>query len=581
MNNAEEHSVIIDIPKRRNHNLINTKGIKKREKLKSTKILRTEQLEDSMRLQVNSVSYDSPLRVNAFTKEGEFLSYKFYAKRQEKIIHKKKIAVGICEKYKILNADLHNRLHIDTSYDNVHAIQDVDVDFFSCFTGRPFFQYVLPFKSLIYLFNQRIRLNQKLGFRKDSILNTVASHRKEKETYVVAVNQYIEQSKYFDNFISNDYHDSMKCLIICDQLVLKVNEKISELQSLANEKFTITSRLIVLNYLYGHHQKYGRFLYYLSPPLWRLKNREFARSVEIEAKGFDFGIFSEEDTFNEIFENMKKECAGDFVRPAIYFSNPNYLLKIFNGIEKQQLHNFIHVIHMAPHTKSLMDRIEQLRDAMVKDTAGVVNNIKSFEKLLTFYDDVCFQLKQKFFRLIYGSFYDDVGSFEVLKLKLHLEFCYEKVYLDKPINMDILSLSRALEIFYMEYSKRLEVIHNEKIKTAVLHNVQVERNKFRRAKVAAKELQLFHRLERSLQRAYEPTVENNVPDLSSIKSTSPSKIFNRVNVNKNTLRILSEAEREYLTLFTDWTDNEDPDNYLQSSKILQEEKVSSDTFFLN
>ncbi|KAM3966303.1 uncharacterized protein ACR2FA_012606 [Aphomia sociella] len=521
-------------------------------------------------LEKYSLPSEKPLRVNDIQREEVLLPYKLYAKKQDCEKHIQKLGINIRDKYKIISTDMKKRLYVKVPCDDVKAITDIDRGFFNYVSGRAVSDHVPLYKSLKSLLNDQLRLRQEVGYRNDGILNIEVNHRKELEKYELSFQRYIEQIKYFDGFISEDYHKSMALLQQWDELKVKVNIKISELQTCAVEQFTIISRLIGFDYMYTLQQKYGRFLYYLSPPIWRIKNREFAHSVEIEAKGFDLGS-SEEETFNVVFEKMQRECFDTLIKPALYFKYPHELLDIFDSIEKQQLHHFTYVTHLAPLKKILKEEIKTLKEFIAQDSSLVANTIRAFEIRLKFNDERCAQLENRFYAVLYGLFYDSVGAPDVLKFFLHLEFTYEKVLFDKAINLDIVTIAKSLENMYMDYSKRIDDIHSDTVQRAVQRHVDVERKKTRRAKAAYRELRVYNRLERDLLRAHAPSVKA-IPNNKALNvSVSTKKTFiskkikhqcSKIDLEKNTCRPLTESELEYLTLFTEWTQSEDPANYL-------------------
>lgn len=510
----------------------------------------------------------NPVPIATVTKEEVLLPYLRYSKKQEKDRLKKKLGIGIRDQYKLAYTDVQTRIGIDEVIDDCRGITDIDPTFFTCVKCSLYTKYVAPYKSLKYLFNSQLRWRQEVGYRHDCILNIETNHKNEEEIYDITCREYKKQLKYLDNFISHDYNKSMVFLSKSEEMKMAVTKKACELQCLAAVRFSMTSKILGLDYRYGLQQKYGRFLYYLSPPSWRLKNRNFARSIEIEAKGFDFGISSEEDTFNVIFENLKRECDNGLVQPVLYFEHPNDLMEIFDGIEQQQLHHFTHVARLSPLTVFLKRGIRFFKDKITQDTAGVVNVIKNFEKLLLFCEEKSSQLENKFFKILNGLFYDSVGAPEVLKFQMHLEFCYAKIFNEKPINLGILGTAKALEEFYMDYSKRMESVTAENIKVAFKQYIEYERRKLRRAKVAARELCLFERLERALLRAYAPMAANESPIVyqAKVKRRVQKKTPPKATTTEY-LRIVTESEMEYLLLFTDWTEKDDPALFLRSLSI--------------
>ncbi|XP_026731493.1 uncharacterized protein LOC113496460 [Trichoplusia ni] len=556
MYEEDTHSVIIDIPKPRNlfeesSSYIKQKVIKQVPKSQSSK----KQIDANF-----SLPDIKPLSIANFKKEGVLLPYMLYSRKQEKDKVKRRCKLGFREQYKADYADLQKRLYTEDPADDVHAVTDFDPGFFKCVNGTFLSSYVAPFKSLKYLFNSQLGWRQEVGYRHDCMLNMDINFKNEQEIYNLSVKKYMEQVKYFDEFVSDDYRKSMTCLSKWDEVKLALYKQNFDLQCMATKIFNISSSIVGLDYRYGLQQKYGRFLYYLSPPSWRFKNRNFARSIEIEARGFDFGISSEEDTFNVMFEKLKKECYSGLIKPVLFFHHPADIMQIFDGIEQQHLHHFTHVVALAPHSKHLKKGIKLFKDIIALESAGILNVIKQFKNLLQLSEDQRSQLEAKFFKIINGLFYESVGALDVLKLKTHLEFCYEKVYNEKPINMDIVSTAKALEDVYMDYSRRLDAVTGDKIQAAMAQYVKSEKKKFRRAKVAARELRQFERLERALLRAHAPIASNASSYRYIVNRSSQRKLFPKLKYDGNTL---TEAELEYLTLFTDWTGKEDPAQFIQ------------------
>ncbi|XP_038206256.1 uncharacterized protein LOC119828224 [Zerene cesonia] len=512
--------------------------------------------------------YDLPkqeiLPVRKLKRTRLLLPFRLFMKKQNNNRFKKYTEISIFDKHRICHSNLQEYLATDKVPNEVKTITDLDEHFFEYVNGRPTFLHVPIFKTFKLMLNDFMRLRQEIGYKKDCVFNVDVNKIQENEIYDLAVRDVIQQAYHFDSFISEDYHNSMTLLAKWELLEQKVERQESELQSLANEMFSIKSRIIGLDYKYSQQQKFGRFLYYLSPPTWRLHNRDFARSVEIEAKGFDFGDSNDEDTFTIIFEKLRKVCYEKPVKPVLYFKHPEDIIKVFNAMEYQQLHYFTHVTHLKPYIKNLRENIKTLKDINTQDSASVLSSISHFKNLLIFCEDRCTQLKEKFYKILFGIFYDSVGKLDVLKLKLHLEFCFEKIILDKPLNMDIVSIARNLENFYMEYSYHLDCIKSGNLRRAIKKCQEMENQKIVKANRAAKELRLFDRLEKQLLRAhglYSKSLNNGVNYQKLHHAKKPDKF--KVPSNTKKRQSLTEDELEYLALFTDWTENEDPSFYLQ------------------
>ncbi|CAK1556163.1 unnamed protein product [Leptosia nina] len=401
--------------------------------------------------------------------------------------------------------------------------------------------------------NDLLRCRQEIGYKKDFVLNIDVNTKNENLVYDLTTKRLTKQANYFDSYISEDYRHSMALLSKWERLDQNVEVVVKELQNLANDMFTTMSRLVSLDYKYSQQQKYGRFLYYLSPPTWRLHNREFARSVEIEAKGFDYGDSQDDDTFTVVFDKLRNICFGKPVNPVLYFTRPEDLIEVFDAMESQQLHYLTHVTHLTPYIKNLKVGFQNLKDIITMESTSVLNSIKLFESHLDFYEARCTHLKNKFYNILHGMFYDSVGTIDVLKLKLHLEFCFEKVLLQKPTNMDIVCIAKHIEKFYMDYSYRLDNIHSETVRRAISKYQEKEKQRLLRGKKATKELRLFNRLEKQLLNVYglaDTDVRKKSDNLlNKSKTTKTRPQYNSTDITKP--ESLTDDEIEYLKLFTD------------------------------
>lgn len=554
---------IIKIPKPRVLAKSSSTLIKPQDQRFKRKIKERVRKPSEVSLHKYSLPGESPVPVKTLKCEDVLLSYVQYEKKQNHIRHKQRLSINIYDKFKITNTALRKRLNVDHPPDDVYALTDIDKGFFKNVDGRPLPHHIPLFKSLQFLFHKQLRMRQEIGYRKDAMLKIDANYEKEKQTYESATKICTNQAKYVDRFISEDYQKSMALLRKWDLLKTEVIDKQIELHHFANEMFTIISRLVGLDYKYGLQQKYGRFLYYLSPPTWRLQNREFAHSVEIEAKGFDFGSSSDDDTFTVIFEKMQKECVSNMVKPVLYFTHPDDLMRVYDTIQTQELCHFIHVSRMAPHMKSVLLSKQHLKDLIAQDSATVASTIEGFESLVEFYAERSQQLEARFFQVLNGQFYECVAAPEVLELHLHIEFCYEMVFKEKTFKLEMVVMAKALENFYMEYTKRLENIHSHSIQRAIEQSAEAENFKFRRAKKASRELRLFEQLEKQLLRAFKPMTKDftPLPTMPCFRSVIRKKLPKPEKIERKR-DSLTEAEVDYLTLFTEWTENEDPKLYL-------------------
>ncbi|XP_053606443.1 coiled-coil domain-containing protein 38-like [Plodia interpunctella] len=507
--------------------------------------------------------------------DAVLLLYRLYIKGQDKIKHKRDLSVTIQQKYKMTVNEFRRRLQVKNPPDEVKAVTDIDEGYFNYVNGRPLVDRAPLFKTLKSVVTHQMRTMLEVGFRNDQILNFQANFRNEMKIYNQTLKALDKQTKNLESFISEDYRNSIALLKICEGFEQKLNRKLVELQLLADQQVTIVSNLIGLDYMYYLQQSYGRFLYYLSPPSWRASNRKFAHSMEIEIKGFDLGG-GDEEAFNVIFDKMRNECLADLVSPALYFTKPEELLKLFEGIEKQ-LHNLLqYVTHLAPHLKQAKENFKVLKDAITYDTAYILNSIKSLEAVVNYNEERCKQLEIKFYKIVNGCFYESVGAPEVIELFLDLECCYQKLYLDEPMNLDIITLAKNVEAFYMHYCKSLDELLSDKtvIGNAVKQCEELERKKFNQAKHANRELLVFALLKKSLIRAFAPPAprpgykkdnKSKEPNLKLNKPKTSKKLMKRHSKQDASKMkdILSTSELEYLQLFTDWTCDEDPSKYLQ------------------
>ncbi|XP_013190508.2 uncharacterized protein LOC106134911 [Amyelois transitella] len=511
-----------------------------------------------------------PLKLNVIMKEENHLPYRLYAKEQDKNNHKHQLSINLQQKYKIALSGYRNRLYVKDPPNEVKALTDIDKDFFNYVNGRSLADHVPLYRTLKVAITNQLRTKLETGYRRDDILHTDKNHINEMNSYKQGLEMVTQQAKCLDIFILEDYSKSIELLKKYDSLHHEVQIKLIELKVLADQQFKIVSSLIGLDYMYYLQQSYGRFLYYLSPPGWRGSNRNFAQSIEIEVKGFDLGGGGEK-SFNVIFEKMRKECLSDLVSPALYFTQSQQIIQLFEFFEKQQLNYLEYITLLDPLIKHSKEEIRSLKDIIAQQSAGMLNSIKSFEILLEFSEERCAYLKNKFFKIVNGLFYECTSAPEVVKLTLDLEFVYEEVLSEEPVNVDISTMMKSLESFYMFYCNRFDGLFSDTIKKAVKQSVEMERLKFKRARRAHRELCIFENLKRSLLRAFAPPASKFTHFKERVRresagKTSVSKLKTTVipNMTKSITKKISlgEAELEYLTLFTDWSHGKDPSEYL-------------------
>lgn len=491
----------------------------------------------------------NPYNYKIIKNDKSFLSYRTFVKLQQKGKYKTNISLNV----KKVNED------------DIITIMQTDKKFYKTVDGRPLFHNVPKFKSLKVVLNDLLKLRIEIGFKRDCVLNMDIQSRKEINKYNKGVEHCAEQARYFTAFISEDYKKSTALLQKSNNLHSKVDAVLMDLQNLATKQCTLTSNIIGLYYKYKMQQKYGRFLYYLSPPTWRAENRNFARSIEIETMGFDLGESKDNDIFSVIFENVKSEITEPIVQPALYFQQPKDMLNVFSQIEQHYAHDFNQLMHLTGLTTNLQVGINALRKSVTCDSIVVNNTIGKFQKRLKSLETQCDFLEKRFYEELYGAFYEDVGSPEVLRFILHLNFCYERLTGAKSENRDIMYLASYLEKFYMTYSKKLDAVKSKSIRVAMGECEKADQRKVRRGLLATRELRRATRLESSLARAMAPPPTNRpriryVPSVRRYTRTESTKSKSVVSPRAS----LTSDQELYLYLFTEWTRNEDPTPYLSS-----------------
>lgn len=498
-------------------------------------------------------------------KKGEcILPYMRFLKSVEKDRKRKFLKLPIVEKTNANNTEINIKLcdSLNENHsDSVVDIKQIDENYFeSIVNGR---SNVLLYKSITPIFCKYIKIRQEIGYKNDCILNIEVNYKRELMEYNKCLEQITEQAKYFETFIAEDYKNTTLFLKNIEVSNKKVNNKMAELQHLATKQLHLTSTIIDLNYKYHLQQRYGRFLYYLSPPSWRMKNRDFALSFEIEAKGFDLG-FNDHDLFSSLFENIRSEFNSRIIKPVMYFQTHKDLIDIFSQLERQYSRHFNRIMRIRPYAHNLKLGIEALRTDAAHHGKYDGNTIDSLQNILKINEIKCTELESSFYKLLNGVFYETVGSCEVLKLILNLRYCYEKVYEEPSESLDIVTLAKYLESFYFDYCKRLDNINSKNVRQIMNKIMVADRRAISRAISAAQNLHYYQRLEQKLLR-------NTLPGKLISSSYKSQKIKSSINTtekkSKTSISIiktpLSEDELEYLRLFTHWTENEDPNLYLQ------------------
>lgn len=510
----------------------------------------------------------SVLKEDAFL----FLSAR-YMKQMETDRFQRSIAIPLKDKYKIISTDLRQRLHTEIPADEVVAVTDTDEHFYKLVDGRRLRSKVPVYKSLKQFLGSHLRVRQQTSYNRDCAMNIGTNMKQELECYNVSLVRCAEQAKFFEQFISDDYAKSMALLKKWEDLQKKLSQQNIEMQHLVNCMFTIKSKIVGYDFKFKVQQKYGRFLYYLSPPSWRVQHRDFARSTEIENMGFDLGAEDGDDPFSIVFERLKKQCSITKVTPVLYFTEPHHVIDVFEGIEKQQLNHFAHVTHVTPYTRKLNEDCKTLRENIEKDSFGLKTDITELQSHVTFLEEKAKYLERKFHKIIYGHFYDCVGSPEVLRLLVNLQFCHERINGDCPMNLDLYSLANFLEQFFMFYMQQLEYTPNDTVKEALDQSIAAERKKWKDAHHATRELLAFATMKRALVRATSPRfVKPPIPQrCNKIVQSEKSKTIKTKKIEtkrkKSSVVTLAEAEKDYLMYFTEWNETEDPAKYLHLAGV--------------
>ncbi|XP_053606543.1 uncharacterized protein LOC128673002 [Plodia interpunctella] len=570
------HMIHIDIPVLRISSKVSNIQIQESELQRRVKnVLRKSRGFSQISLQHYRPKIGYPLQLGVLKKEENQLPYMRYIKEQDKNTSKHYLNVSLQQKYKIALNQLRYRLYTEDPPDDVKALTDIDKDFFNYVNGRPVSDRVSLYKSLKAIINNIMITKLEIGFRRECMLNIEKSRENEMKIYEKSLNMFTKQTKYLENFISEDYKKSLALLDKCDDLHHEVNLKRAELKLLADHQCAIVSSLLRLDYMYYIKQTYGRFLYYLSPPSWRACNRNFAQSMEIELKGFDLGAGGVK-TFTDIFDKMQKECFSDLVSPALYFTSPNQLIQLFEFIGNQQLSCLVDIEFLAPLIKQAKDDAKFLEEIIVQESASLLGTIKSMKTLLEESEKKCLLLENKFYKIANGLFYESTGAPEVIKLTLHLEFVYEVLFSEKPMNVDIVTMAKSLESFHLHYCDRLDSLLHVNIKDAVRQAVDIEHMKIKRAKKARRDLCVFDTLKKKLLRAFEPPAQRKCSNFKEVfKTDKDGEQVMVANLNKQTRSKkpmknctakapLTATELEYLTIFTNWCPDEDPAKYLHT-----------------
>ncbi|KAG7296199.1 hypothetical protein JYU34_021301 [Plutella xylostella] len=453
---------------------------------------------------------------------GELTSFHSrFLKQVDGRMAKRQASIPLRNRYKLEGAGWRQRRSTEAVEDKVQTILHLDPDFYRAVDGRPITSRAPMFNTIRHIYDDILRIKQQIAYRQDCILNIDENHKREVEKYKASCKRCSDQAKSFEAFIAEDYEKSMKCLRLCEEMRTKVDEKDSELQVLANRKFTITSRLIGLEYKLRVQQRYGRFLYYLSPLSWRAHHRDFARSSDLAGMGFDLGDIEDEDTFSILFSKLQRECE-EVVKPVLFFSEPQDLIHVFERVEKQLLHHFTHVAHLAPITKKLHTNINIFKKAFIRDSVKLQNLISDSESDLEFHEERSAFLEAKFFKILHGVFFESVASTDVLKLLVNLRFGFEQLTGEEPMAVELRSIFKYMELFYLEYCMKLETLTGRSVKAAIRQCLEEDRRRFHQAGVAARELRLFDRMKQQLSRSIAAPAPPRPPPARGASMVTPA-----------------------------------------------------------
>ncbi|CAH0547992.1 unnamed protein product [Brassicogethes aeneus] len=470
------------------------------------------------------------------------------------------------------NEDLLNRLYVkEPVVTNMKTIVDVDPEYFKAVEGRPYkekFNY-LRYKNVM---RDLLKMKIMIGYREDDIMLIEDNIKTEKKIIEDLKERYQEYVNVFEEFLFRDHTASMNLLHEADLVSKLCNQKYEEFKAMAKEYSGLRSVLYGLEEKWRNCQMYQKFLYLISPISWRRENdpnlnkdKEFI-TVDAVKEIYNKYNTTEDKTLDELMDGFMKEYET-LEAPKLYFTDPYQLMEIFLFMEMQNLNSLLHSEELAEPIEVVKASMEKARIEFDSEIQTLEESIDKLEGGILWEEERAKYLEELAHELINGPFKDLLINESLLDLHVYVEDVYETRIAQNDANLSMGEMIQAIVNRYRDELLQLDKLPVEQV-AKLEGNAYMEQIKILKlAEDAKKQYQSLERLTLSIEKAFEPPfrktgrqIKNRSPPLNPPKPLPPPP------------RVLTEAETDFLTFFTDYCEfSDDVRNYgINPEQVLEE-----------
>lgn len=260
----------------------------------------------------------------------------------------------------------------------IKTILDIDPDFYTIVEGRPVSK---PFSMSKYLQQIRdvLRTRLMVGFRNDELLLFEEKIKREQQSIEKIKKNYAMYLQGFEQFLSEDYNESMKMLRTGEQATIITMEKAEYIKCLHRENAALEFNVHKLEERWRDLKMYQKFLYFISPMSWRQKYDYIHRdNLELQPsqifKKFTLGEEGQATSLINLVDEYL-ECLKGEEEPALYFTSPDELIKVFRFIEIQNLNCLLHTEEIQVPMENMKKTMEDARKNFEKEAKAIQDMI--------------------------------------------------------------------------------------------------------------------------------------------------------------------------------------------------------------
>lgn len=242
-----------------------------------------------------------------------------------------------------------------------------------------------------YIDQVRASLRTKIitGYRQDDIMLIDETLKLEQEMINIVSKNLESYISKFEEFLMDDHTSAMQLLEQTATLATAAYSKEHEYELLAKQHSFLCTCIYKLEERWKQSKTYEKFLYNLSPLMWRLGRDDKRRRLSI------YGAQDNSDDIFSIFETYRhsviergvslRDILNEFGQeiqsekePELYFVHPEQLMDVYRSIEAQNLNAVLHSEELAAplaYVKESMRMAEILFDEEIKSLEEIIEKL--------------------------------------------------------------------------------------------------------------------------------------------------------------------------------------------------------------